>query len=188
MKQAHGHSFEETFFPRTPRIIDLGGNSGQFPRSMFELYPDALIHSYEPTPGLLKSDRWNWFVEEKAVVSNNDKTRRFSILPNQPWANSLVYEPGGSYKTDVQCINIREVLQGPQIDLVKFDIEGAEYEILLSLTPEELQQCRQWTIEFHHFLDPSHKERSLFLIRKLKDAGFTLATIDEMMIDVLFTR
>ena len=58
-------------------------------------------------------------------------------------------------------------------DLLKVDIEGAEWDLFDSLSDEDFAKIGQITVEFHDFVFPSMRERSEKIIKRLKDMGFS---------------
>ncbi len=73
---------------------------------------------------------------------------------------------------------IMEKLQHDRVDLLKMDVEGAEYDIL-----EGLQQAQQLPlqllVEFHHRFPGIGKERTATSIRILRQLGYKIFDISE---------
>jgi hypothetical protein len=59
-----------------------------------------------------------------------------------------------------------------RVDLVKFDIEGAEIEVLDSCSDEFLTAVPQLTIEFHDFLDLTPRSTVERVLRRLENLDF----------------
>lgn len=85
---------------------------------------------------------------------------------------------------EVQVRTLREVLDlAPTalVDLVKLDVEGAEFAVLEKATIGDLQRARQWVIEFHHDLLPDAPfGRTRDAIRHFRSAGFRPFTRDNV--------
>jgi FkbM family methyltransferase len=60
----------------------------------------------------------------------------------------------------------------PRFDLVKLDIEGAEFALFDAASDETLRQTGQLTVEFHNFLDPTLTPAVEAIIRRLENLGF----------------
>ncbi len=60
----------------------------------------------------------------------------------------------------------------PGFDLVKLDIEGAEFGVFDAARDETLRAIGQITVEFHDFLDPTLEPKVHAIIRRLKSLGF----------------
>ncbi len=65
------------------------------------------------------------------------------------------------------------------ISMLKLDIEGAEYDLLKSVTNEDLQKVDQIFIEFHHHAIPEYDQKDTRqLVDKIINAGFSAFTYD----------
>lgn len=60
----------------------------------------------------------------------------------------------------------------PRFDLVKLDIEGAEFDLFDAARDETLRDIGQITVEFHDFLDPALEPGVRAVIRRLEGLGF----------------
>ena len=67
-------------------------------------------------------------------------------------------------------------LRHTRIDLLKMDIEGAEYQVIDDLCSGSLLPA-QLLIEFHHRINDAHIRDTLRSIAKLRDAGYLLFAI-----------
>jgi hypothetical protein len=59
-----------------------------------------------------------------------------------------------------------------RVDLVKLDIEGAEFAMFEAARDETLSRIGQLTVEFHDFLDPSLEPACRAIIERLERLGF----------------
>jgi FkbM family methyltransferase len=59
-----------------------------------------------------------------------------------------------------------------RFDLVKLDIEGAEFPLFSAARDETLRSIGQITVEFHDFLDPAREPEVQAIIRRLAGLGF----------------
>ncbi|MAH83073.1 MAG: hypothetical protein CBB68_01000 [Rhodospirillaceae bacterium TMED8] len=66
-----------------------------------------------------------------------------------------------------------------QVDLIKVDIEGAEFSMFDSVSDETICRAAQWTIEFHDFIDPSLTPKVLAIIQRMRQLGYA---------DIIMTR
>lgn len=60
-----------------------------------------------------------------------------------------------------------------QIELLKIDIEGFEYDVIEDMINNQLQ-IRQLCVEFHHFFEDIPKSKTKHIIKLLKDHGYKL--------------
>jgi len=66
-----------------------------------------------------------------------------------------------------------------KISVLKVNIEGSEYELLNSMTLEDLDKIDQIAISFHDWLVPEWRNLTEMALTKLKNAGFNLIKINE---------
>ncbi|MBV9464710.1 MAG: FkbM family methyltransferase, partial [Solirubrobacterales bacterium] len=142
--------------PRPLRILDLGGHAGFFGLFMLGLFPDCTITSFEPDPDNARilrgcvaanalGDRWQ--VIEAAGATSDGMAEfcssfhlsRMAPSPD-PHLQALQRRLGGVFPflrgtallgaegRHVECRDVLPLLG--DADLVKLDIEGAEWEIL----------------------------------------------------------
>ena len=166
---------DHTFLPLEANsiVFDLGANLGWFAKSILNKYPDCKVISFEPVPNILKSDDPRWTVIEQAV-NNHTGTVQFYIAKDN-FNSSLVFSKGG-YAIMVSCMSLTDILDTycPYPDLVKMDIEGGEWMVLMSTPEHTLKKINQLSVEFHDFLDKSKLEMTMCCIKRLKSIGFEL--------------
>ena len=85
------------------------------------------------------------------------------------------------YKVEaVSLARLPERLALPKIDLLKLDLEGAEYDIIKNLKENDLAKFDQIFLEFHHDYLPQYSMRdTLECILKLESLGFRSFSIDK---------
>ncbi len=151
-------------FPGLPdtahTIVDLGANIGFSARFLSELYPDARVLAFEPDPEIVELAKRN--VREHPQVS----LRNAGVAGKQGQLE-LHRFPGGSWGTS-SFVTIQEVAETftaeavtldsiidevGDIDLLKIDIEGAEYEVLEAC--QQLHRVRCIIGEVHAIPDAS---------------------------------
>lgn len=74
-----------------------------------------------------------------------------------------------------------------RIDLLKMDIEGAEYEVLEGLLTSPVKP-NQLLVEFHHRFPSIGLEKTADIIRRLQKAGYKIFAISETGREVSFLR
>lgn len=68
-------------------------------------------------------------------------------------------------KLQVSCINLRDYFHKnaiERIDLLKMDIEGAEFEVLLDFTQEDFKKIKVLFLEYH-LVKPDFEEKFILL-------------------------
>ncbi|MBN1415295.1 MAG: FkbM family methyltransferase [Bacteroidales bacterium] len=120
-----------------------------------------------------------------AVVSKNDEIDFFETLDHE--SGSLLNDHCNIVKDrirkyTVQGKNISTLIQGigtDKVELLKLDLEGAEYELIDHLTAEELAPVRQLFIEFHHHaFRRIHRRDTIKAVSVIKSLGFKAFTLD----------
>lgn len=128
-------------------ILDIGGNLGQFAVTAKYVWPDAKIFVFEPydkafqllkknTTGIEGISIYNYGVGEageRDIYVVADRTSTASIFMDNAKSSPIV-RPGEVEKHESSFINDVVMLCGTsQYDLVKVDVEGAEYEVVEAL-------------------------------------------------------
>ena len=73
------------------------------------------------------------------------------------------------------------------VDLLKMDIEGAEYGVLIDILRCQLN-IRQLAVEFHHNYPGIPIDRTVAAVGQLRQAGFRLFHIGERSFEMSFIR
>jgi FkbM family methyltransferase len=133
---------------RAGTIVDLGANVGFSARFLCERYPDARILAFEPDPEIFSLTRRN--VLEYPQVS----PRNFGVAGREG-SLELHRFAGGSWGTSsfvtrqevietftAEAVTLDSIIEElGDIDLLKIDIEGAEYEVLEACSKLEHVRC-----------------------------------------------
>lgn len=161
-------------------VLDIGANVGLWTKYILSKGAGK-VYCFEPNlkaiehlKSTLKQDP-NTHVIEKAVYKEK-ATLQFHIDDSNSLVSSLIPESGKSPSYNVDAITLEEAinLTGHQnIDLVKIDIEGAEFEIIENLSQEISDRINSFLIEFHDFYFDNGMHKVDLLEQKLKDLGFT---------------
>lgn len=166
---------------RLGTVIDLGGNVGLFTIRAagvsdrvltFEPMPDNFERLRQNTAGLKNVE-----INNVAVGGSNgtlslyfaNTTRGTGRFSAQPQAE--IHD--ASHKIDVECVTLDSVFNRHQIatcDLLKIDIEGSEYDVLLNASKETLAKIQRIHGEFH----PSNDRPDALaqLKKRLDESGF----------------
>lgn len=192
------HTYKEIFFDETylsgfpasaleqeiHSVIDIGANVGYFSLFMAGRYPQATILACEPMPNnlnLLSSYQQilpsnSFHIVPKAISGQNGTIELFFDQTDDFTTSASVGNIWGEEdKQSVESITLTTLLkeQGiSQVDFLKLDCEGAEYEILFNAPIEILQSIRLISMEYHD--DPAGKSTPEELVDLLGKAGFTL--------------
>jgi FkbM family methyltransferase len=123
--------------PAAKTIIDAGANIGATVRLFRRLYPDARIVALEPDPLTFELCRLNVAADpnvslRQGAIAGSEGTLRLARLRGESWGTSIAANGDGftAAATTLDAL-LRET--GP-VDLLKLDIEGAEWEVLRAST------------------------------------------------------
>lgn len=177
------HCLREIFFDgiytfesqkENPLIIDCGAHIGMSVLNFKQQYPNSTILAFEP-------DLTNF-----EILQNNVSKWNFSnvqIFQNPVWNKNeeIFFEASGamggkitsnSAKEKVnlkfKAIRLAELLD-KEIDFLKIDIEGAEYEVITDCK-DNLKFVKNLFVEYHSTFEEQHKLVEIVSI--INDAGF----------------
>ena len=105
----------------------------------------------------------------------------FTMIPEQETKDDVIEVPAYCLST------ITEKLGHDRIDLLKMDIEGAEYEVLEGLLDSSVLPT-QLLVEFHHRFVEDGINRTYRLIEQLRVAGYGIFAISEIGREVSFLK
>jgi FkbM family methyltransferase len=153
--QIENHTICTSFLGPTSRVLDLGGNKGEFSRAMRRTFGCSCFVA-EANPVLFErlrliSDLRAFHYAVAGVAGEVD----FSLAENDQ-ASSIVRNPGAARDNTVRVRTISlagllEEMRVDYIDLLKVDIEGAEIEMFDSMPDDIAPAFGQLTVEFHDF-------------------------------------
>ena len=158
----------------------------------------ARVDAFDPTPSSLT------MVEERelprqfrfhpwAVAGADGSLTLYRRVKRDGSASSVMYTMSPDDAVDEDGIvtpaytlqTIMQKLGHSNIDLLKLDIEGAEYAVLESLLDSELRPV-QLLVEFHHRFEGIGLERTARLIGRLHAAGYRIFAISDVGREVSF--
>jgi FkbM family methyltransferase len=105
----------------------------------------------------------------------------FTMIPEEETKDDVIEVPAYSLAT------ITEKLGHSRIDVLKMDIEGAEYEVLEGLLDSPVLPT-QLLVEFHHRFVDNGLQRTYDIIDRLRGAGYRIFAISEIGREISFLR
>ncbi|NIU83377.1 MAG: FkbM family methyltransferase [Candidatus Thorarchaeota archaeon] len=154
------------------RVLDLGGNIGLF--SFFFTKQAELVVVFEPEKENFEilsknlSDRTNLLGFNGAVTLRKYDTIDFYKSTGKSSGNHSVRPIRGRKLIQVNNYYFPSILSAYRPTVIKMDVEGAEYELLVT----ELPQCvKEIIIEFH-FTKKGDAEKCYDRIKGLNEQGF----------------
>lgn len=176
---------------RVHSAIDIGANVGLFTEWILDRFgSDTKIISVEPNRGAanafkrMHSGKDNVKLEEVAIWKETGAEIEMMVNPENTLISSL--EGSGTGYSETQKVKTKTLLDLLEdngfetVDLLKIDVEGAEYGIFEAITSEDLKRFKHLLIEFHNNTDL----RVQPIINKISEAGFTMDLRDD---DTRFT-
>jgi FkbM family methyltransferase len=181
-------------------ILDIGANIGMFTLYAARKAPGARIIAIEPFPDTC--DRLRQLVEanqlqDRVAILNcaitgtaGEKTMdsadgipsqyRRIYSPETATLNTSHRGPAGAKQDDngvpVQAETLARVLDLaglPAVDMVKMNIHGNEYDVLLGSDPEVLRRCRRIAVQYHEMPAAMHLGKTQ-IVERLSQLGFSL--------------
>jgi FkbM family methyltransferase len=149
--------YDLTFPQSAPVVVDIGANSGLFALRIKQLYPSARISCYEPFPPNFEQLRNTISVNklesvtplQKAVGARPGRAKLFIHKRNMGGHSFYDTEALNTDYVDVEVIDLPSILGELQqeVDLLKLDCEGAEFDILMNLDAADARKIRQIIVE-----------------------------------------
>jgi FkbM family methyltransferase len=174
------------------------GEDASFDLSLIGKY-GCRVHAFDPTP---KSADWvaeniqdGRFVFEKSALADHDGTIRL-YLPRDPRHVSASLVAGSRTAAEnhfaAPCYRLESILNRlghSRLDVLKMDIEGAEYSVLQNiLASHSLAKPRQLLVEFHHWMHPFSVADTRKTLAELNHADYRVAWISGSGHEVLFIQ
>ena len=146
----------------------------------------AYVESLGPIPGLSVFS---------VALAERDGTLEFRLPPHDA-ADQVSASASADYKgqpsISVRGLTLRSAFQLCGIhrpDIIKMDIEGAEYGVLhRALDEGTLDGVSQLMVEFHHFLPGLQPSQTRQIIARLSAAGFRIGWVGRTNHEYLFVR
>ena len=169
---------------RPLRVLDLGANIGGFALALilagFEIERIVAVEMNIRTHARLAYNLVTNIGSKAAPVHAavcNTK-RNILVADNDGWVGNSIYDrsQGDTATLEVPGVTLDDLTMSyfpnERVDILKMDIEFAEYEVLFSATCKSIVQYDHLLIEIHE--DEQHKARTL--IRRLGELNFEMLT------------
>ncbi len=174
--------------PEDATILDLGASTGVFAVYAMAQTTRSRVLSYEPMPGsyalLGDNVRLNGVGDrvtaERAGVTGEGGERELIVGTFFPSFIAEAPTVAGATETlTVPCVALADIFARHDldaVDLLKLDIEGAEYEVLYDADPDVLGRIHEIRMEAHDLDDDGRNVKALK--RFFADAGFVVTRED----------
>ena len=142
-------------------VVDVGANIGAF--ALTASYRAKVVYALEPEQSnydlLVRNIELNGannVCPYRVALSNRNGT---GLITREGMASSLYFQSASTKTEEVPTCTLQEFLtqhQIDQVDYLKMDCEGAEWDIILSTPPEVLTRIRHIEMEFHNIGAETH--------------------------------
>jgi FkbM family methyltransferase len=170
-------------------IYSIGiGEDISFDIDIINEFPNCKIYAFDPTP---KSIEWvkkqnlpKTFYFFSFGVSTKTGVEKMFLPKNKNHVSGSIIESDHLSNHDIINVNmkcIEDIIKENNhdyIDIIKLDIEGAEFSVLNKLNFKKIN-CGQILIEFHEMFIKNGKRKLDNTIKKLKDNGYYCFAISE---------
>jgi len=146
-------------------VIDAGGFEGKWASSISEKY-NPIIYVLEPIKEFFEKIKIEFELNEKVIPLNYAISNRTcnSIMSVDGWGSSL-FDPEANLLENVKCLDVKEFLELyniTQIDLLKLNIEGSEYDVLEKLIELDfIPKIKNIQIQYHSYFESSIERRNV---------------------------
>jgi FkbM family methyltransferase len=142
-------------------VIDLGANVGYSCVFWCWAYPQATVIAFEPHPlhcELLESHiKLNEYQDRvKVIRAGAAPVAGTTTLTDDGVGSSMARQSSSQRSIRVEIVDVFETIDPGPIDILKMDIEGAEYSIMQDPRFDELASRVQYIIMEWHVYEPSH--------------------------------
>jgi FkbM family methyltransferase len=145
-------------------VLDVGGYMGDWANSIFEKY-GAVIHVFEPVSSFYTSMENRFLTNLKVTVHHyglSDSSKNVEIALQEDGSSTVRFE--SDRKERIKLVDIVDFIDKykiEEIDLIKINIEGGEYELLERMFEMDIiKKCKNLQIQFHDFYPESKKCRA----------------------------
>ena len=182
---------------KDPLLVDCGlGKDISFPVAFLQRFGGQVI-GIDPNPVAVEYSRANApkGMEVRAQAFWHEAGRELQFHMPRPAeqlpkgadgvSGSLLasHSYAGAGSLAVRTTSLREILSGArreECDVLKLDVEGAEYEVLEALCRSgEIRKARQLLVEFHHHCTDRTLQDTQDAIARIQASGFELSHTED---------
>jgi len=198
--ESGGWCFTDQGLDQDSIIYSLGvGEDIAFDLSIIERF-GVEVHAFDPTPSSIEmistTNLPNRFHFHPWAITAKDEILKFYPRIKKDGSKSdvmysmLADDASNENAIEVPAFCLSTIatrLGHTRIDLLKMDIEGAEYEVLEGLLALPIKP-NQLLIEFHHRFPAIGVEKTADMIKRLRKAGYKIFAISETGREVSFLQ
>jgi FkbM family methyltransferase len=182
LERVRGHTISILGLGAESIVVDAGAHRGEFSRLLSERFGCRclLVEANPELADILRRETSADVVV--AALAGEDGTAQFRFRENIEGGSVFPRTGDRDIRaTTVETMTLETLLERSRlqaVDVLKLDIEGAEFAVLQSAAAQTLAGIGQITVEFHDFL-PEFSDRGLFehARRRLDEIGFACCPI-----------
>lgn len=180
-----GYSLDASMVRSDSVVYSIGiGEDISFDLSLIERF-GVNVEAFDPTPKVKK-----WLAAQSlppefhfhsSGIADHDGVAAFYLPPREDWVSHSVIQARQygreSVRFPVMRLSTAMKLQGhDRIDILKMDIEGAEYAVIEEIVRERIP-IKQLLVEFHHRLSSVGTERTRKALALLEAHGMRISFV-----------
>jgi len=146
------------------KVFDLGGYLGQWSEKIFQKY-NCNLFIFEPVENFYNSIVKKFNSEKVRVYNYGLGAKTEELVMKIDGVSSSVFFKDSNSKTKIKILDIIEFIESEKIEyinLMKINIEGAEYELIERLlAPSYITKIENLQIQFHMFVENAKQRRNL---------------------------
>jgi FkbM family methyltransferase len=175
LASVRGHHIWPAPLTKDSVVVDAGAHRGEFSAEIIRRF-GCQCHLVEANPRLVETLIVARAESITAAALDARDGRGMLHVSENPEATGLFDAGSATIGVEVETISLATLMQRlgiAKIDILKLDIEGAEFDLIASTPDQILQRINQITVEFHDF-KPAFRGRGLFANARarLQSMGF----------------
>ena len=190
------HGVYNTEIKRGDIVIDLGANIGSFTIFAAKKSVNGKVLAFEPEYSnyqqLVKNVNLNKLTNTfcyRLGIAHKKCTLPLFLSDINKGASSI-YESSTKKIEKINCVSLKSIFKLgniKKIDLLKMDIEGAEYDILFSTPEYVFQRINSIILEFHDFLNIKYNHKKLITFLEKKGFKINICSPRQYIFSRLYT-
>lgn len=163
LASVRGHHIWPAPLTKDSVVVDAGAHRGEFSAEIIRRF-GCQCHLVEANPKLVETLIVAGAESITPAALDAHDGRGMLHVSENPEATGLFNAGSVTTNVEVETISLVTLMQRlgiAKIDILKLDIEGAEFDLIASTPDQILQRINQITVEFHDF-KPAFRGRGLF--------------------------